>query len=162
MLKGLQKIKENSEEIAKAREDRQNEVDAVKLKGGDSARIRILSDGDEIVKAPFHRHEIHFASGKTFSKDIYCSGKECEICVDDQFSDESKKVRSKLLLYVFVYDIQHKSKNPEKDWKLDTNSKRYIEIVNKPMILMTGRGNGGYIENLFIEYYGKYKEQRKN
>jgi len=158
MFKGLAKIKENNEQIQNMRNESKNEIDVLKLVDGDYAKIRILSDSNEVIKVPFHSKELHFPSGKTFTKMIYCSGEnDCGICGDNEGEDDIRETRSKLILYIYVYEVAHKQNNPDKDWKKDSETGKYIETVNKPMLLMTGRGNQGYIENTFIEYWGKYK-----
>ena len=157
MLKGLQNIKAHSEEVQKAKAEKDNLIRTLRISSGDSVKLRFLTDGDEIIQVPFHNYTINFPSGKKFSKDVYCVGRGCVVCDEDKFTEENKAIRQKILAYVFVYEIEHRQKRPDTDWKLDPATKKYLEKVNSPMLLFTGKGNGGYIEGLFTSYYGKYK-----
>ena len=160
MLKGLGELKAKAEQAKQySNEDR---IYQLKLKDGEHARIRILTETDNIIRAEIHELTETTPKGTIYPK-RYCTREDngdCKYCKD---GDIPKKT---LFFWVYVYEIMHKQQSPflEKDpnaqrWsqvKSPGGGAYYKEEVNGVRILRTKRGKNNSIEDLFINFADEY------
>lgn len=159
MLKGLGELKAKAEQARSfSNEDR---ILLLKIKDGEHARIRILTDTEDIIKAGIHEVTKTTPKGPVYPK-IYCTKEDGGVCEECNRGDIPK---STLFFWVYVYEIMHKRQNPQLEQ--DPNATRWTQVklsgtvyyredVNGPRILRTKRGNNKYIEKMFVDYADEY------
>jgi len=162
ILVGLDSIMKDGE---KPRTDRiqRNKIPSFKLRDGDKARFRFITDADNIIRAYFHRIPIVFPSGKMWNEDVFCKreeGIECEFC--KRVDEQERKAGLKLCSWVYAYEIQHKFQNPrlqkEEDaevWKKN-KSGMYVENINKAMFWLSGVGKDKVLLKMLANLNAKY------
>jgi hypothetical protein len=159
MLKGLGELKAKAEQ-AKQYSD-EDRILPLKLNEGDQARIRILTDTEDIIKAGIHELTEQTPKGMRYPKK-YCTREEsgnCEYCKNNDIPKQT------LFFFVYVYEIMHKRQNPmlEKDSNAAIWSQvkhggvvYYKEEVNGVRVLRTKKGKNAYIEAFFINFADEY------
>ena len=111
------------------------------LKGGDSAKIRFITEGSEIITLNYHMVPRRTRGGAVIPDLVYCGwddGKDCALCGDVSGPPRSRKLNA----YVWVYRT--------------TKANGDVVEVNAPKVLRTGPGNSGYITTLLTTYLRKY------
>ncbi len=160
MLKGLKELKEKTEQAKQyASEDR---IRLLFLGDGEHARVRFLTDTDDIIEAGMHELEETTPRGKRYVK-RYCSREDTGSC---QYCSDGGIPKKTLFLWAYVYEIMHKQQNPALD--LDANAQRwpqvkspgggvyYKEEVNGVRVFRTKRGKSNSIQDAFINYADEY------
>lgn len=151
-MKGLMNIKKSLDEKAEKTWDSKTNL---RLKDGDIAVIRILSDIDKVFSCEMHSVKRVTASNKTYNEQIPCkrdSG-ECKLC-------EAEIVKSeRIYFWIWCHHILHTFQNPlaemdeKKKWKKVKNQLGeifYKEVINGAKLLVTGPGHGRYIVAKFV------------
>ena len=164
MPTGLQ----NTDEREKVeRSIRGRKTQRLRIASGDIARVRFLTDANEVYWAYFHSVKSMTRLGKTYSRWVYCDktadpDADCEKCKKvDLESSEVSFPRFRMFFWVFLKNIQHIKKDDKELWKaikrLGKSGKTfYEEEVNLPLVLETGPGNQGYIEERIKTWADKY------
>lgn len=121
----------------------------LKLKAGDVAVIRFITDIDDVEWAYFHTVGGKNRLGdKNFTEDIYCKMQDderCECCESVEL--EIRKVKVRMFFHIYVHGILHKEKDADGKWKeiLYLGSKYFAEPVNQFKVLKTGPGSQGNV-----------------
>lgn len=160
MLKGLKELKEKTEQAKQyASEDR---IRLLYLGDGEHARVRFLTDVDDIIEAGMHELEEISPRGKRYVK-RYCSREDTGNCQNCNDGNIPKKT---LFLWAYVYEIMHKTQNPALE--SDVNASRwpqvkspgggvyYKEEVDGVRAFRTKRGKSNSIQDAFINYADEY------
>jgi hypothetical protein len=145
MLKGLEDILEKTQETVSLSEGER--IRRLTLLDGESALIRFISDGDDVVKAYMHNIEKDTPYGRKFVW-AYCTKNDNDSCPHCS----TNRAKGMLYLWVYVYSIMHRKQNPalDEDDSADRwqpvkvgNITYYKEEVNYPRIfsLSVGRAN---------------------
>lgn len=109
---------------------------------GDMARIRFLTESEDIE--PVFVHQIEYSSnGRKMYSERSCTGRNngCKYCAD------GLKVTNKWNAWVYVYETYSMvpSKGSEAMQSPDGKTTAYITKVNQVMLLRNGRGKDDYI-----------------
>ena len=156
-LNGLIKQREDSQAIAA--EDR---IRRLYLRDGETAVLRFLSDGDDVISAYFHTIEENMPQGKRYRKK-YCTKTELGSC---QFCAEGNVPGLLIFLWTYVYRIFHRQqnfrleRNPDADkWEpIKVGSQVfYKENVNGPMAFQMSPGRSDYLKDILTSYWTDYK-----
>lgn len=126
-------------------------IEELWVKAGESARIRFLTDGDEVITTFFHRVVTDKESGKV--RESYCTssvGQDCQNCVD--------QVPKSLRWHVWVYVYYRLLSQPQEGCEIIEQAGRvmYKQPVNKVMLLRRGVGKGQYLANKLQSLYQRY------
>ena len=134
-----------------------NWIKSLRLKDGERAKIRFLTEGDEVVRALYHSVPI---PEKTYRKEVFCRsmlGEDCELCV------QQNKKNLKWHAWVYVYHIL-KTSIPEGD-NIDLDKIEIVKVgektyykqsVNDVRVLRMGPGKGKYLTNKLMTLYQTY------
>ena len=150
--KQMQKDKEN-------RPQQGSVGNRMRLKAGDIARVRFLTDIDEIFWGYFHTIPKFTRTGKRYSESFYCIAEDKEKCpYCEAVGEDIAVTRRKYFFWVYVYEIFHADQS-KPEWKAveHDDETMYKEIVGAPKILETGPGMNSYIENRFNTWVRKFK-----
>jgi hypothetical protein len=161
MLKGLKELKEKQEQAQQyASEDR---IKVLRLDDGDHARVRFLTDTDDIIEAGIHELEEISPAGKKKYPKRYCAREDTGDC---QWCKEGSIPKKTMFLWAYVYEIMHKTQNPA--LADDPNAARwsqvkspgggiyYKEEVNGVQVFRSKRGKSNVIQDAFINYADEY------
>lgn len=157
VITGLQALRQQMEEAQKAREQMKTSDRELKLKGGEIAHIRIVTEAPDIKTGMYHSTPAVSKNGKSYRNDVYCKSpnEECELCNNE--AADIKKTRSKMFMWVYLYYVLHSEKRVDSWVKIERAGMTfYKEDVNDFKYIKTGEGWGGYIVSKFLAYYQKY------
>jgi hypothetical protein len=122
----------------------------LKLKSGDIAVIRFITDINQMEWGYFHTLKSKNRLGdKEFTEDMYCKMQDeqrCECC--ESTTDQNlRKVKVRMFFHVYVYGILHKDPDSDSKWQLVNyaGGKYYFEAINQFKVLKTGPGSQGNI-----------------
>ena len=109
-------------------------IPELRLKGRESARIRFLTDGDEIEIREFHGVP---GGSRGYNRDVYClkeDGKDCELC--------EKGIKRSAKWHVWVYVYYKLCVEPGEGRVVDQvgNNVFFRQEINKVMLLRMGMG----------------------
>jgi len=158
MLRGLGEIKKNQDRTQELMS--KDRINYIFLKDRESAIIRFLTDGDEVILANFHTVEEVTPKGKRFSKHYCTQDLTCKYCAQGVSYGEV------IFLWGYCKYILHRTQNPRIDddpnapkWPRVRSGDQvyYKEDVNGPRIFSTGPGKGGAYKNALIKYSATYK-----
>ena len=123
----------------------------LKLKAGEIAIIRFITDLDDMEWAYFHGVARQTRLGsKNYAEEIYCKMQDderCEYCEAAGDSD-ARKVKVRMFFHVFCFGVLHAEKDADGKWKeiQYLGSKYFAETVNQFKILKTGVGTQGNLK----------------
>ena len=154
MLKGISNIKKKTDE-AIANQSK-NRIWQVKLKDGEAALLRFLTEPNSVISAEFHTVKEMTPKGE-WRVPRYCSqDSSCKYCAEGGTTGEQ------IFLWAYCYYILHKQQNPRLDtdsnapkWKRVTDASKQVyfqEEVNAPRIFRTGPGKGSIYKMTLINY----------
>lgn len=156
MIKGLEEILEKTQENSNLADGER--IRRLTLRDGESALIRFISDGNEVVKAYMHNIEKDTPRGRRFVWQ-YCTKNESAVCATCSSGSIPKGM---LYLWAFVYTILHKTQNPRLEEDADAerwavtkvgNNTFYKEEPNKPMIFSLSVGRANIYQNKLIGFW---------
>jgi hypothetical protein len=156
MLKGLEEILEKTQEVGNLTDGER--IRRLTLRDGESALIRFISDGNDVVKAYMHNLEKDTPRGRKFVWQ-YCTKNDTDSCPE---CSGGGKAKGMLYLWVYVYTIMHRGQNPELDNNPDAdrwspvkvgNITYYKEDVNTPRIFSLSVGRANVYQNKLIGFW---------
>ena len=163
MLKGIGAIKKKTDEaIANASKNR---ILQIKLKDGEQALFRFLTEPDSVISAEFHTVKEITPKGEWRVKKYCSQDSSCKYCAEGSTTGEL------IFLWTYCYYILHKQQNPRLDtdpespkWKrVKVGEQIYFqEEVNGPRVFRTGPGKGYTYKTNLINYaneYGTYMDR---
>jgi len=163
LIKGIGAIKKKTDE-AIANQSK-NRILQIKLKDGEAALLRFLTEPDSVISAEFHSVKDMTPKGE-WRVSRYCSqDSSCKYCAEGSTTGEQ------IFLWAYCYYILHKQQNPRLD--TDSNASRWKRVkvgeepffqeeINAPRIFKTGPGKGYVYKTTLIKYaneYGTYMDR---
>lgn len=130
------------------------------LNDGDVARMRFLTDREEMFWGYFHAVQGRSRLGKLFTKQVYCFAEDGLECPYDNMADENvARTGRRFHWWVYVYYKLHRKKEKDADWTEEDyfGETMYKEEINTFKILGTGPGAQGVIEQKFDSWYKRFK-----
>lgn len=128
------------------------------------ARIRFLTDLDDMEWGWFHPIPMTSRLGKKYStlKWCACQDKEsCEYCATskEQGEDNLSYSKKQMFFWVWVENIYHTKPDDAGKWseKEYNGEDFFVEPVNKVMLFQTGVGQGGTFEEKLVTWGKRYK-----
>jgi hypothetical protein len=131
------------------------------INDGETAILRFITDGADVILAHMHEMEEVGPKGKRFVK-RYCTKEDTGVCEHCSGGDKPKGF---LYLWSFVYSIIHARQNPQLD--INQNAPRwqpikigsqtfYKEEVNYPMVFATKVGKKSMYRNAITGFWQEY------
>ena len=165
MLKGLTKIKEQSEELAKI--STENRIRQLFLRDGEFTTFRFLTEPEELIEEKVHSLQEQTPYGLKWRK-YTCTFETIGMCKHCSAGNVPDKT---IFLWAYIRDIMHISQNNRLE--TDSNAERWQQTsvggsiyfkqeVNAPMIFATKYGKDHiYKQNLidFAEEYGVFTDR---
>ncbi len=160
MIRGIGAIKKKTDEAIANQV--KNRILKIKLKDGEQALFRFLTEPDSVISAEFHSVKEMTPKGE-WRVPRYCSqDSSCKYCAEGSTTGEQ------IFLWAYCYYILHKQQNPRLD--TDSNASKwkrvrlggedgevyYQEEVNAPRIFRTGPGKGYTYKNILINYANEF------
>lgn len=159
MLKGIENIENETREAASIASG--DWIRSLRIKDGDTALIRFVTDKDELIRARFHDVKRMTPKGE-FALPVYCTMEDTGLCPN---CISGLVPYSTINLWVHVYYILHKTQNPniqtgsnEGIWSQIKSGKNvmYKEEVNKFMHFRTKYGYQGRYRQMFLDFIKEY------
>ena len=157
MTKGIEAIVKDQEK--RSQEFTRSEIPDLKLKDGDVATLRFLTDGSDIEDTEFHFIPRVAKSGKNYTEVKACRASqygECAYCA--QFGVQTKRMFS---LWAYIYHVDHLMQNPagrdNPDLLWPKVGEAYKEIVQNVRLFQCTHGQNDARFNLFRVMFRKYR-----
>jgi len=158
VVKGIRDIKKKADEIAAYRS--KDRIKYINLRPNESATLRFLTDGDDLISAQFHNVQEMTPKGNFWTKKYCTNDGTCKYCAEGLANSEN------LFLWAYCYSISHTQQNPA----LETNAEAqkwvrtkqpdgsfvYLEAVNAPRVFRTTVGAKGAYKNNLIQLYNTH------
>lgn len=157
MLRGIGAIKKKTDE-AIANQSK-NRILQVRLKDGEAALLRFLTEPDSVISAEFHTVKEMSPRGEWRVKKYCSQDSSCKYCAEGSTTGEL------IFLWAYCYYILHRQQNPRIDMDSDAPKwKRgkvgdqifFQEDINAPRIFRIGPGKGYTYKTTLINYANEY------
>ena len=132
----------------------------LRVKDGDIAKVRFITDRSDIFWGYFHSVPKFTRTGERYSESVYCLAEDGLDCPYDGIEGDMSITRRKIYFWIYVYYVLHKQqKKNGTNWESVEfeEEQMFKETVEAPRILGTGPGMNGYIEDRFDTWFKKYK-----
>ena len=159
MLKGIDNIERESQEAAAIGSG--DWINTLKIKDGDVALVRFVTDKDELIRAKFHSVKKVTPRGE-FTVPVYCTFEDTGMCPNCASGNAPYNTMN---LWAYVYYILHKSQNPniqagsnEGIWAQIKQGKSilYKEEINAFRLFRTKFGYQGRYRQMFVDFAKEY------
>lgn len=160
MLKGIDNIERETQETAAISSG--DWINILKIKDGDTALIRFITDKDELIRAKFHDVKKITPRGE-FTVPVYCTSEDTGICSN---CSAGSVPYNTINLWCYAYYILHKSQNPkiqagsnEGIWSQVKHGKGilYKEEINAFRWFRSKFGFQGRYRQMFIDFVKEYE-----
>jgi hypothetical protein len=151
LVKGIDAIKKAQKEVEKKMKGTGGDNFYLKS-DGDSALIRFLTNGDELIAGQFHRVSKMSNNGNKYWDEMFCSGDDdCPYCNSDE--PDEIKTSFRFIAWVWVHEKRHEEQLDE-EWEAKEvdDELKYIEKINKPMLFRHGYNLSIIITALYTKY----------
>ena len=151
LVKGVDAIKKAQKEVEKKMKGAGGDNFYLKS-DGDSALVRFMIDGDELIAGQFHRVVKVSKNGNKYWDEMFCTGDDsCPYCDSDD--PDEIKTSFRFIAWVWVYEKRHDEQLDE-EWEAKEigGELKYIEKINKPMLFRHGYNLSIIITALYTKY----------
>jgi hypothetical protein len=152
LAKGIEAVRKAQKEVEKRKASGGGSDNFYLKYDKDSALIRFLNDGNDMVAGQFHRIKKMSSRGKQYWDSVYCIGEdECDYCNGNDPDQMAKSFG--FAIWVWVYEKYHEEQLDE-DWEARkmAGELRYVEPINKPMLLRHGYNMSIIVTGLYTKY----------
>ncbi len=152
LIKGVDAIKKAQKEVEKKMQGTSGTNFYLKS-DGDSALIRFLIDGDELIAGQFHRaSKTSSRTGTTYWEEILCTGEnDCPYCNSNDPNEIATSFR--FVAWIYVYEKRHDEQLDDAWEATEVNGDmKFIEKIDKPMILRHGYNLSIVITGIYTKY----------
>ena len=159
MLRGIDNIERETQETAAIGSG--DWIKTLKIKDGDIALLRFVTDKDNLIRAKFHDVKKVTPRGE-FNVPVYCAFEDTKMCPN---CSSGLVPYNTVNLWAYVYYILHKSQNPniqagsnEGIWPQAKQGKSilYKEEIGTFMWFRTKYGYQGRYRQMFVDFANEY------